>query len=322
MVHACHALAARGHAVTLLANLDEPDLHETDQILDRYGLPPVDGLELRHPPVRHPGAVGLWARAELLRWLAGPPGVIIVRDEQPSPAWMPLGRHRLVLEAHALESALREDPAARETEARLARLAFALAANCAGTLEAWEASHPLPERRAVLHNATSPTRLRGPGARLPVLRSAGTPHTYKGYAWLDAVAGALPVPLEIAGFVAREANPAGLRLVGPLPYPAVPDWLAEAGALLVPLTDNRFGREMTSPLKLWDYLATAVPIVAPDLPTVREAAALVGATLHLHRPGDAEDLARAAREALAAPHRAPALRTWDQRAAEWEALLG
>lgn len=321
VVHACHALAARGHAVTLLANRGEPNLADTAEILAFYGLSPVDGLDLRRAPTRHPGAAGLWARAEVLRWLAGPPGLILARDEQPPAAWVPMGRHRVVVEAHALESALREDPAAREAEARLARLAFAFTANCAGTLAAWETAHALPERRAVLHNATSPGRARGPGARLPVLRCAGSPHAYKGHAWLDAVAAALSVPLEIAGEVAREALPAGLRLAGPLPYPAVPDWLAAAGALLLPLADNRFGREMTSPLKLWDYLATAVPVVAPDLPTVREAAALVGAALHLHRPGDAADLARAAREALAAPHRAPALRTWDQRAAEWEALL-
>jgi hypothetical protein len=68
-------------------------------------------------------------------------------------------------------------------------------------------------------------------------------------------------------------------------------------------------------------LATPAPILAPDLPSVARVAARAGAHLHLFRAGDAEDLARAAREALAAPPRHPTLRTWAQRAAEIEELL-
>lgn len=304
VVHVCHALASRGHAVTLLANSAGGSPHDA---LRSFGLSAVPGLDLRLAPSPHPGLAGLWFRAEALRWLAGPPGVVIVRDEQPPAGWMPLGRHRVVVEAHALESALKADASARATEARLASLAHAFVANCEGTLAAWEAAHALPARRMVLHNATSQHRHRGPRPTKSVIRCAGSPHAYKGHAWLTEAAPSLPAPLEI-----RSA----------LPYPEVPDWLAEAGALLLPLADNLFGQQMTSPLKLWDYLATAVPILAPDLPSVHAAADSVGARLHLFRAGDAADLARAAREALNAGPRAPILRTWDERAAAWEALLG
>ena len=96
----------------------------------------------------------------------------------------------------------------------------------------------------------------------------------------------------------------------------MPDLLARSRALVLPLADNLFGRALTSPLKLWDYLATPLPVVAPDLPTVREIAAMTGAPLHLHRPGDPADLARAVEAALAAPPREPHLRSWTDRARE------
>ena len=39
---------------------------------------------------------------------------------------------------------------------------------------------------------------------------------------------------------------------------------------LVPLTDTPFNRHLTSPLKILDYLAHSLPVIASDLPTVRE----------------------------------------------------
>ncbi len=80
----------------------------------------------------------------------------------------------------------------------------------------------------------------------------------------------------------------------------------------------------SSPLKLWDYLASGVPIVGADLPSLRRAAP--GAFLP-YRPDDPSALARALQrcmtdEALRVELLARAtVRTWDQRAAELEAFL-
>ena len=81
------------------------------------------------------------------------------------------------------------------------------------------------------------------------------------------------------------------------------------------------GRHLASPLKLWDYLATAAPIVAPDLPSVAEIARIASAPLHLYRAGDPRSLAEAVERARQAPPREPFVRTWDERAAALEAVL-
>ena len=141
---------------------------------------------------------------------------------------------------------------------------------------------------------------------------------------LLAAAPDLPLPLELIGGDSADRKAIRgetARLLGPVPYPAVPWLLAYSSVLVLPLADNLFGRRLTSPLKLWDYLATTVPIVAPDLPSVAEVATLSGVPLHLHRADDPGDLVRAVHEALAAPPRPTFLRTWDDRAAELEAVL-
>jgi glycosyltransferase involved in cell wall biosynthesis len=94
--------------------------------------------------------------------------------------------------------------------------------------------------------------------------------------------------------------------------------------LVLPLAPGLFGEQLSSPLKLWDYLASGVPIVAADLPSVRAAAP---GAFHPYRAGDPADLARAIREV----HTDEALRkrllgnaivrTWDDRAAEIEAFV-
>ena len=102
--------------------------------------------------------------------------------------------------------------------------------------------------------------------------------------------------------------------------PEVPGALGAARVLLLPLGTGLFARALTSPLKLWELLATDRPIVAPDLPSLREAAA--GAPLHWHRPGDPDDIARAITDAAEAPPRAPRVRSWDDRLDGLGPLLG
>jgi len=131
----------------------------------------------------------------------------------------------------------------------------------------------------------------------------------------------LPLPLELIGGSADEQSalgelPPNVRLRPPVPYVQVPDLLSRSAALLLPLADNLFGRHLTSPLKLWDYLATSVPIVAPDLPTVREIEAQTGVCLHRFEAADPAGLVHAVQRALSAPPRTPFVRTWADRARE------
>jgi hypothetical protein len=97
--------------------------------------------------------------------------------------------------------------------------------------------------------------------------------------------------------------------------------LGAARAVLVPLADNPFGRQLTSPLKLWDALAVGRPIVAPDLPTIDEIAAHTGRPMHRYQPGDPDSLVAAVRSAAAAAAPPPVVRSWGDRAADLDAVF-
>jgi len=82
-------------------------------------------------------------------------------------------------------------------------------------------------------------------------------------------------------------------------------------------------RYFTSPLKLFDYMAAGVPIVASDLPALREVLTDEENAL-LVPPGEPDGLARAIERLLGDPALADCLRgrafadvaayTWDRRA--------
>lgn len=72
----------------------------------------------------------------------------------------------------------------------------------------------------------------------------------------------------------------------------VPDYLAAADMLVMPSTGTLRYAEYTSPLKLFEYLATGNPVVASDLPVLREVLRH-GENALLYPPRDATALADA-----------------------------
>jgi glycosyltransferase involved in cell wall biosynthesis len=119
-----------------------------------------------------------------------------------------------------------------------------------------------------------------------------------------------------------------VELRGHVPYDQVPGVLTQASVALLPLPDEPVARLFTSPLKLFDYMAAGVPIVASDLPALREVLRDNENAL-LARPDDPDAFAaavnriladRALAERLGAQARADVGRySWEARA---EALLG
>lgn len=111
--------------------------------------------------------------------------------------------------------------------------------------------------------------------------------------------------------------------IGRKPHTEIPYYLKAADVLVLP---NKSGDEMserhTSPLKLFEYLASSRPVVCSDLPSLRE---VVGEQeVFFFKPNSPQDLARAIADALGddslASARAESARrkasnyTWDKRA--------
>lgn len=327
VVHTCHALARKGHAVTLLADVEEDAARMSPEVaLAGFGLALPPTLDLRLSPTSWRPGASLWFRGQVRAWVraAGKDSLVYARERK----YVPLIPERipLVVEAHEvqveLEREAERDPApAYAEEAATFRRARGLVTNCGGTMALLEAIYDeLPAHRRVIHNATRLDRAvqRAPSA-YPLVGYAGSPRPFKG---LDTVFASLPlwpaeVTLEMVGG-APDGVPESVNVIPSVPYGELPEWLARYHVLLLPLDDNVFGRALTSPLKLWDYLATGIPIVAADLPTVRE---IGGDMLHYYTPRDPASLAAAVAEALAAGASPRRVRTWDHRAGEIEKFL-
>ena len=118
--------------------------------------------------------------------------------------------------------------------------------------------------------------------------------------------------------------PEQCRFAGFVPRTEVPFWLRSSDVLVIPWTRNEFSAYETSPLKLREYMASGVPIVASDLPSLREVLNPERNAL-LAPAGDPAALADACRRLLADPELGHGLaeraladvqgQTWRNRAA-------
>ena len=113
------------------------------------------------------------------------------------------------------------------------------------------------------------------------------------------------------------------RVFGHIPNQIIPQYLIAADILILPNSARQdISSLYTSPLKLFEYLAAGRPIVASDLPSLREI--LNETNCVFFKPDDPADLARAIKEILANPTRALSLAqqaqidakkyTWSHRA--------
>ncbi len=141
------------------------------------------------------------------------------------------------------------------------------------------------------------------------------------------VAGGTPHEDDLERLKAAAASAAvsdRIRFLGFVEPARMPGVMATAAIGLIPLGDNPFSRRFTSPMKLFEYMAAGLPVVASDLPSLREIL-VDGVNALLTPPGDVAALARAVRRlrtesGLAQRLRARALEdvqafTWDRRAA-------
>jgi glycosyltransferase involved in cell wall biosynthesis len=132
----------------------------------------------------------------------------------------------------------------------------------------------------------------------------------------------------------RDAASLGLaervRFTGAVPPSEVAALLAGADVLVLPNTSTRLSAQYTSPLKLFEYLAAGKPIVASDLPSIREVLE-DGRNAVLAAPDDAAALASAITRVVADPALAERIArqafgeaaeyTWARRAERLELLM-
>lgn len=180
--------------------------------------------------------------------------------------------------------------------------------------------------------------------RRAVVGYAGHLYAWKGVdVLLDALARLPGVDGLIVGGHEREPDLARLRaraaeldvadrvrFTGLVPPADVAARLRQTDVLVLPNPESAIATRFTSPLKLFEYMAACRPIVASDLPAIREVLR-DGETALLARPGDPQSLASAVRRLiddralagrLAEAARARVLDfTWDRRAARIDALV-
>jgi len=85
-----------------------------------------------------------------------------------------------------------------------------------------------------------------------------------------------------------------VRLLGPVPQKELATCQKAADALLMPFPDIPHYRNHISPVKMFEYMASKRPIIATDLPTIREV--LYESTAIIVPPGNPEALAAAVRK--------------------------
>jgi glycosyltransferase involved in cell wall biosynthesis len=104
---------------------------------------------------------------------------------------------------------------------------------------------------------------------------------------------------ELKALAAREGVAARVRFAGAVPHGSVPGYLAKAKVALLPNVSEG-PTEFAAPLKLVEYMAAGVPIVASDIPIYEEVVAREAEAL-LVPPGDPVALAGAVRRLAGDP---------------------
>ena len=310
----CHALAARGHEVTLVVR---PDSHTParDPFVF-YGLPRIAGLQIEVAPITGPAA------SRRVGYLTFTIGRAMGRTRQDLIFTRDLGLASLLLRVPAAVRA----PVLYEAHGIAADVAAALPGLLTGAPEAspaklrrlarrdahvWRAADGYVTitqglarelaarfgerlRIAVVPDGARATDSTDPGPKPRPDAHSPTPAFTIGYAghlypWkgvnlvIEAVAALQDTRGLIVGGHEKEPDLARVKafaeqlncvsrvtFMGLLPPAQVAQWLREADVLALPNPASAISRAFTSPLKLFEYMASGRPIVASDLPSIRE----------------------------------------------------
>ena len=325
----CHALAMRGHDVTLIVRPDTAPVPRDPFAF--YDWPPIDRLRIESVP-----ALGGHRRRRvrflldaLRRVHAHPDAVVYTRDLGVAAFLLQLPsdrRPRVVYESHGIAPEVTAEMPALLGKPELAPSARKLRRLDRRERRVWtRAAAYVAITRALGDDLASrygprpnlfvvPDGAR-PGAMDGQQRAPGTPPVaaYAGhlYPWkgVDVFVRALACTPGVRGLIVGghpgEADgqriqalvqESGLgdriEMTGLVPPGEVRARLGSADILVLPNTASTISERYTSPLKLFEYLTLRKPIVASDLPAIREVLADERTAL-LVPPGDVAALGRA-----------------------------
>ncbi|MEO7275775.1 MAG: glycosyltransferase family 4 protein [Vicinamibacterales bacterium] len=362
----CHALARRAHAVHMVVRPDTEQPARDPYLF--YGVPRLDSLTIERAPVSGPApAKRLGYLAFALGRAIGRdrPDVVLTRDLGVAAFLVGLPdlvRPPVVYESHgyapevaaALPSMVATAAVASARKLRrLAKREAAVWQRAEGMVTLTQTLADDMEQRfgqrprvAVVPDGV---RLTPPDPRpvsqgRPIVAYAGHLYAWKGVdILLEALASMPDVEGLIVGGHEREPDLARTKAVaerlgvasrvtftGLIEPPKVREQLARATVLILPNPASAISSRFTSPLKLFEYMAAGRPIVASDLPALREVLS-PDDTAVLVMPGDAPALRAGIRRVLDDPGFAGRLASraletvadfsWDRRAERLEALL-
>ena len=358
-IETAHALARRGAVVDLVVR--RTDGRSDEACLEFFGLSPHSGLRLRR--VSAPfgkwsyfaAAVRLLARA---RW-----DFVYTRDLVLAGLALRLGTLPLIYEAHTVAAVFAEEhgrlygAGQAPSPAKLSRLDKRERRVCRGAAGVVTITGALLNALEDRHGKLAPSRVVPDGTRLPKTLPAfdglhSPPRVYyigQLYPWkgvdvlveamrhvsgaeLVIVGGLPPEPdldrvKRLAASLSLEER---VRFRGFVPPPALAAERTNADLFSIPLLDSTTARLFTSPLKLFEAMASGRSIVASDLPSIREILTHEETAL-LVPPGDARALAGAiervlrdrdlARRLAARAFEDVKAYSWDRRAEAISSLL-
>lgn len=118
--------------------------------------------------------------------------------------------------------------------------------------------------------------------------------------YLTVLVGGLPADIKKMEQYLRDNNIPNVLLVGHQPFDRIPQYLKSADCLVLPNTSNeKISKNYTSPLKLFEYMASCRPIIVSRLPSIREV--VNEKSVVFFESGNAKDLSRKIIEILEQP---------------------
>lgn len=322
-IETAHALARRGVEVDLVVR--RTDGRSDEACLGFFGIPPHGNLRLR----RVSAPFGRWSYLAsalcLLLRVRGRWDFVYTRDLILAAIALRLRTLPLIYEAHTVAAVFAEEHArlygAERTlsPSKLSRLDRRERRVCREASGLVTITRALLETLGDRHGKIAPARVVPDGTRLseelpPFERLHSPPRVYyigQLYPWkgvdvlVEAMRFVTGAELVVVGGLPPEPDLERLkrlatslslenrvRFRGFVPPPELDAERAKADLFVIPLLDSTTARLFTSPLKLFEAMASGRPLIASDLPSIREVLTNEGNAL-LVPPGDARALAGA-----------------------------